>query len=65
MSVALIAVCFVFVFCEALHYKREQELIRRLASRNEDEYQRNYETKQDTAVPSPAREAMRRWKKGE
>lgn len=64
MIVAVIAVCAVFALCEVLHFRRENELIRRLASRSEDEYQRNYETKKEAAV-SPARDAMRRWKKGE
>lgn len=65
MILAVIAVCAVFALSEILHFRRENELIRRLASRNEDEYQRNYETKKEPPRVSPAREAMKRWKTGE
>lgn len=47
------------------HFKRENELIRRLASKNEAEYVKNYENDKKTpTTESPSREAMKRWKSG-
>ena len=47
------------------HFKRENELIRRLASKNETEYVKNYENDKKTPLPeSPAKVAMKRWKTG-
>ncbi len=65
MIVALFALCAVFALCEILHFKREGELIRRLACRNEEEYDRYYGAERTPSPPSPSREAMKRWKKGE
>lgn len=66
MIAALIVLGVVFVFTEILHFKREGELIRRLASKNEDEYVKNYEKQEENRpLPvSPAKEAMKRWKSG-
>lgn len=65
MTVAVIAIAVVFIVCETLHFKHERELIRRLASKNEAEYVQNYEPKEKKPTPpSPAKEAMNRWKSG-
>lgn len=64
MTVAVILLAGLFAFSEVLHFRRERELIRRLASRNEAEYLRDYE-KRDPTPPPPGRKAMARWKSGE
>lgn len=65
MTVAFIVLGAVFALCEVLHFKRERELIRRLSSKNEAEYVKNYEKEDKVpSIPSPAREAMKRWKAG-
>lgn len=64
MMVAVIVIGVVFVVSEVLHFQRENELIRRLASKNESEYQKNYVKDEKETVPSPAKLAMKRWKNG-
>lgn len=65
MTVAFIVLGAVFCLCEVLHFKRERELMRRLASKNEAEYVKNYENeRKNPPPPSPSREAMKRWKSG-
>lgn len=61
MTVAVILIGGIFIFSEILHFRRERELIRRLASRNEAEYFRAYEKKGPTPIP-PSRAAMARWR---
>jgi hypothetical protein len=68
----MMLVCAVFAVCEVIHFlieiqhfRRENELIRRLASKSETEYVKNYETPTKTPPPpSPAKAAMKRWKAG-
>lgn len=64
MTVAFIALCAVFAVCELLHFRRENELLRRLCTRSDNEYRQLYEN-QEPLPPSPSREAMKRWKKGD
>jgi hypothetical protein len=64
MTVAFVAICAVFAVCELLHFRRESELIRRLATRDHTEYRQQYE-KQDPLPSSPSRDAMKRWKTGD
>lgn len=69
--IAIFVMAVVFLVCEILHflrdrlhYKREQELIRRLASKNETEYVNNYEKDKTPKPPTQAQEALKRWKNG-
>ncbi len=65
MTAAIIALTVVFIVCEILHFRHERELIRRLMTRDDAEYLKNYETKEKKPLPSsPAVEAMKRWKNG-
>lgn len=54
----------IFVTTEVLHFIRERELIRRLASKNNIEYVTTYEKKDDPRPPSRQKMAMERWKMG-
>lgn len=65
MIAALITLALAFVVSEVVHYRFERELIRRLMSRDNTEYVRNYEIEEKKPLPpSPAIEAMKRWKTG-
>lgn len=64
MIVAVIVIGVVFAMSEVMHFRRENELIRRIASRNESEYQKNYVKEEKEPAPSPAKVAMKRWKSG-
>lgn len=69
--IAIFVMGFVFLICEVfhlirdtMHYRREQELIRRLASKNETEYVNTYEKEKTPKPPSQSQEALKRWKSG-
>lgn len=64
MTAAFISLVLAFTVCEVLHFRHERELLRRLMSKDNTEYVKNYETEKKPLPPSPAKEAMKRWKSG-
>ena len=66
MTVAIIVIGVVFAMSEVMHFRRESELLRRLMTRDNAEYVKNYESdeKKKPLPPSPSVEAMKRWKAG-
>lgn len=66
MIYEVIALAVVCIVSEVLHFRHERELIRRLMTKDNAEYVKNYESDENKKPlpPSPSAEAMKRWKAG-
>lgn len=66
MIYAVIALAAVCIVSEVLHFRHERELLRRLMTKDNAEYVKNYESDENKKPlpPSPSVEAMKRWKAG-